>query len=268
MSDVEFIFGGSFDPIHFGHLHIIDSLQSLNSNWPIRILPCSVPALKKQTCASFQQRIEMINLALNDYENVIVDQREATRTGKSYSYDTLLELAREHPKRRFVWVIGSDNLESIGKWHHAKQLASYCHMIVVNRPNSSVEQQQSQVLDLGFQKAESYSQFAEVQSGLFYHYKITEKETSSTAIRENLRSSRTKSAVVSDGTQNNLVEQKLIIGTQATATKSVADGLAEHSQNIAFSAWDNETLSKRIDVLNIETPVAVKDYIRNNSIYW
>lgn len=272
MSDIEFIFGGSFDPIHFGHLHIINSLQDLNSSWPVRILPCSVPALKKQTSASFAQRVEMIQLALKDYHNVIVDRRESHRTGKSYSYDTLRELAKEYPSRRFILVIGSDNLETIGQWYQAKQLAKCCHLVVVDRPDNSVEQQQAFLTDLGFRAVTSHLELAEVPSGLFYHYKIIERDTSSTAIRDSLRGSRIESDAGNVGsknescTQNGSRKQNSLTVSNA-GSESCTNDLAQQSQNIALTSRDNKTASQMIDALNIETPVAVKDYIINHSIY-
>jgi nicotinate-nucleotide adenylyltransferase len=272
MSDIEFIFGGSFDPIHFGHLHIIDSLQDLNSSWPVRILPCSVPALKKRTSASFVQRVEMIQLALKDYNNVIVDRRESHRTGKSYSYDTLRELAQEYPGRRFVLVIGSDNLETIGQWYQAEQLAKCCHLVVVDRPDTSVEQQQAHLIDLGFRAVTSHLELAEVKSGLFYHYKIIERDTSSTAIRDSFRGSRIESDAGDVGSQNdsctqNETRNQNSLTVSNTGSENCANGLAKHSQNIALTSLDNKTASQIIDALNIDTPVAVKDYIINHSIY-
>jgi nicotinate-nucleotide adenylyltransferase len=272
MSDIEFILGGSFDPIHFGHLHIIDSLQDLNSSWPVRILPCSVPALKKRTSASFVQRVEMIQLALKDYNNVIVDRRESHRTGKSYSYDTLRELAQEYPGRRFVLVIGSDNLETIGQWYQAEQLAKCCHLVVVDRPDTSVEQQQAHLIDLGFRAVTSHLELAEVKSGLFYHYKIIERDTSSTAIRDSFRGSRIESDAGDVGSQNdsctqNETRNQNSLTVSNAGSENCANGLAKHSQNIALTSLDNKTASQIIDALNIDTPVAVKDYIINHSIY-
>ncbi len=272
MSDIEFIFGGSFDPIHFGHLHIIDSLQDLNSSWPVRVLPCSVPALKKRTSASFVQRVEMIQLALKDYNNVIVDRRESHRTGKSYSYDTLRELAQEYPGRRFVLVIGSDNLETIGQWYQAEQLAKCCHLVVVDRPDTSVEQQQAHLIDLGFRAVTSHLELAEVKSGRFYHYKIIERDTSSTAIRDSFRGSRIESDAGDVGSQNdsctqNETKNQNSLTVSNAGSENCANGLAKHSQNIALTSLDNKTASQIIDALNIDTPVAVKDYIINHSIY-
>ena len=261
MSDVEFIFGGSFDPVHFGHLHIIDSLQELGTHWPIRVLPCSVPALKKQTSATFAQRVEMIHLAVKDYENVTIDQREGARAGKSYSYDTLCQLTDEFSGRRLILVIGSDNLGSIGEWSHANQLASLCHLLVVNRPNSSVEQQQEQLIKLGFESTHSHLQLASKPSGLFYCYTITERETSSTAIREWLKQSRSANTFVNQSAQNKTSESNKI-------AKSDTDGLVEQQQDTAFSAPATKAQNRKIEALNIETPAAVRDYIKDNSIYW
>ncbi len=260
MSDVEFIFGGSFDPIHFGHLHIIDNLQSLSSDWTIRVLPCAVPALKKQTSASFEQRVEMLQLALSDYNNILVDQRENARSGKSYSYDTLCELTEEYSNRQFILVIGSDNLDSIGRWHKAERLAKLCHLIVVNRPDSNVEKQLIELVNLGFNPTESPLELTKLKNGLFYHYRITERNTSSTAIRESLRSRVTQNQEDENGAQHKLSECK-------TETQASAEGLVEHSRDTALTSPNNQSIAQTTATLDFETPVAVKEYILKNSIY-
>lgn len=183
MSKVEFIFGGSFDPIHNGHINIIESLIAEIPMWPIRILPCAVPALKKATSARFWQRCEMISLATEFMANVEIDTREFARKGKSYTIDTLIDLKKQYPERRFIVVIGSDNLDSIEQWHKSDQLRDFCHLLVVSRPNSTLNSLGNKMKKLEFHQSDELRELEREISGFYFVLSIEEKDISSTNIR-------------------------------------------------------------------------------------
>jgi len=186
MPAVEFIFGGTFDPIHNGHINILESLQRLCPQWPIRILPCAVPVLKKTTGATFEQRVEMIKLATEKYTNLNLDLREGERQGKSYTIDSVRELRQEHPDRRFILVIGSDNLDYLEQWHQCNQLVRFCHLLVVNRPASKLHNITQIMKRLGFEMTTELSELVTIESGVCFSLQIEEKDISSTHIRKNL----------------------------------------------------------------------------------
>ena len=185
---VEIVFGGSFDPIHMGHINIIENLNNQCPQWTIRILPCAVPALKKQTTASFQQRVDMIRLATNEFEHLQIDSREALRDGKSYTIDTLKELVNEHPERLFLLVVGSDNLQTINQWHSSGELANYCHLVVVNRKKQKMENLKPVMSELGFEEVSELEELVSKAAGLYFAFLINEKDISSTSIRNSLKS--------------------------------------------------------------------------------
>ncbi len=187
MSDVEFIFGGSFDPIHHGHLSILESLHASQASWKVRLIPCAVPALKQKTSASFEQRVEMIQLAVAGNQRVTIDCREAERVGKSYTYDTLVELKKEAKNRRLVLVIGSDNLASFDKWYSIEKFSNLCHLLVVNRPKSIIDQYLDKVKQVGFRLSDSLTELEQQLCGLCYRLKMQETKTSSTEIRKQLK---------------------------------------------------------------------------------
>jgi len=187
MKEIEFLFGGSFDPVHNGHLHVIKQLKKFAIDQPVRILPCSVPALKKVTGASFLQRVVMLEHAIRELdenaENIVIDPREGSRQGKSYTFDTLVELGQQYPDRNFILVIGSDNLESLKYWHNWRQLFEHCHLLVVNRPGASIKDIDAIAVSLGFCEAKTHLKLETTPCGRYYCLNIEEKDISSTEIR-------------------------------------------------------------------------------------
>lgn len=211
-SNIEFIFGGSFDPVHVGHINVIEKLRENCFDWPIRLLPCAVPALKDATNANFQQRVDMLRIATEHIDNIIIDERENTRTGKSYTLDSLQGLTKEKCSTRFVLVIGADTFKYMKQWHQWQQLKDYCHLLLVNRPGSSIDNLDSRMQQLGFDCTKNVQKLELLPSGHYYCLNIEEKDISSTSIRSNLhRGLSVKQLIPSkviDYIKKNLIYQK------------------------------------------------------------
>ena len=128
------IFGGSFDPVHFGHLWIAESaLESLGLD-QIRWIPAAQSPLKPNgPIAAAEDRLQMLRLAIGGADQHIVDDREIRRGEVSYSVDTVDELMAEFPDAQIVMVIGSDSLATMPKWHEPKKLLENVIPAVVQR---------------------------------------------------------------------------------------------------------------------------------------
>ena len=180
----EFIFGGTFDPIHHGHLAIIESLLEIDRDARVRVIPCAVPALKNAPSTSFNQRLEMLTLALSDQKRVLIDSREAQRAGPSFTIDTLTELKSEMPTTRLALVMGADSILDIEKWYQWQAFAKTCHLIVVNRPGIELSAIERAISISGFQKQLSYDALKSNAVGQAFYYQMPEKSESSTQIRD------------------------------------------------------------------------------------
>ncbi len=129
------IFGGTFDPIHFGHLRLaLEVWQSLKLDH-LRFVPCKQPALKSMPRASEAQRLQMLNIALTGHKQFIIDQRELSRPGVSYTIDTLQSLRDEFPDSPLCFIMGSDVFASFDQWHRWRELLALAHIVVVHRPH-------------------------------------------------------------------------------------------------------------------------------------
>jgi nicotinate-nucleotide adenylyltransferase len=136
------IYGGTFDPIHNGHLRVVVELISRKIVDRIILIPAGEPRLRETApIADGPTRLEMCKLAISDLpsgvkENVIASDLEITRSGPSYAIDTVEKL--DESGDELFWIIGSDAYANIDKWHRSQELQEKVSFIVVDRPGSDL----------------------------------------------------------------------------------------------------------------------------------
>lgn len=136
MSQLVVCYGGTFDPVHNGHLAIARAVRDALAT-QVRLLPAADPPHKGPTHADAEQRATMLELAVDGESGLRVDRRELHRDGPSYTIDTLRELRAElGPDAPIVWMIGSDSLVELDTWKHWRELFDYAHILAVQRPGS------------------------------------------------------------------------------------------------------------------------------------
>lgn len=129
------ILGGSFDPIHYGHLHIaLDLYQQLHLS-EVRFIPCKSHVSDKKIVATEQQRVTMLQLALQPYPYFSIDKRELNRPTPSYMIETLASLRHEMGNTPLGLILGYDNLATLDRWHQWTSLIDYAHLLIVPRPD-------------------------------------------------------------------------------------------------------------------------------------
>jgi nicotinate-nucleotide adenylyltransferase len=134
------IYGGTFDPIHLGHLHVITQLFEKNLVDQLLVIPAGVPLLRENApIATGQQRRTMCQLALADLpaeiaSNVQVNPIEILRTGPSYAIDTVEAVAQNYPDDTIVLVIGQDAAEKLNQWHRIDELREMVEFLIIARP--------------------------------------------------------------------------------------------------------------------------------------
>ena len=120
MSGAIGILGGTFDPIHYGHLRAAAEVRNALRLDEVRLIPANIPAMTTLGCAEFP--------------GLIADDREIRRAGPSYTVQTLQEMHDEHPGRPLAVIIGSDAFAEIASWKRWEQLFTLAHFIIVDRP--------------------------------------------------------------------------------------------------------------------------------------
>lgn len=132
------LLGGTFNPIHQGHVYLAQQAMQALSLSQVRFIPCHLPALKDQPCVSAEQRAHMVQLAIQDHADWVLDRCELARTGVSYTVDTLRHLRQQMGEQvSLIWLMGSDAYANIQQWHQWSSLLRLCHIVVIQRPDST-----------------------------------------------------------------------------------------------------------------------------------
>lgn len=134
-SGLDAFFGGTFDPIHYGHLRPVEILATKVPIEKVFLLPNHVPPHRPQPQATSQQRLVMVELAIKDHPLFAIDSRELEKNSPSYTIETLISLRQERgAEQPLAFIIGQDSLLSINTWHKWQQLLDNCHLLVCARP--------------------------------------------------------------------------------------------------------------------------------------
>lgn len=128
------ILGGTFDPIHFGHLRMALELHSALDLAKVHIIPCYQPVHREPPLANPQARVEMIKSAIIDEPAFQLDIREIKRQDRSYFIDTLLEMRNERPNTPLCIFIGLDAFLGFATWHRYTEILQNGHIIIAHRP--------------------------------------------------------------------------------------------------------------------------------------
>ncbi len=129
------LFGGTFDPIHFGHLRTALELYQTLDLLEVRMIPCFQPVHRKLPVASPEQRLAMLKEAIISEPALKVDDREIIRKGPSYTIETLISLRAEFPKIPFGLIMGIDALLGFASWHRWEEILNHTHLIIAHRPH-------------------------------------------------------------------------------------------------------------------------------------
>lgn len=132
------ILGGTFNPIHYGHLIMAEQALTQLSLDAVLFMPdYRPPHVDHKTAIDAQDRVNMINLAIKNNSKFQIELIEIKRMGKSYSYDTLSELKQLHPNVDYYFIVGGDMVEYLPKWYRIDDLIKMVKFVGVNRPGNS-----------------------------------------------------------------------------------------------------------------------------------
>lgn len=175
------LFGGTFDPVHYGHLKPLAELQSRLAADEVLIIPAARPPHRAPPQASVEQRVAMLRLALQEFPGFRLDTRELERQGPSYTVQTLQALRREQPSASLCLVMGSDAFAGLPTWYHWQDIPELANIIVIERPGAAVAAEQSWARSLLLKDAQ---QLREWPAGRVLPQCLTRYEISATRLRE------------------------------------------------------------------------------------
>ncbi|MFH8133771.1 nicotinate-nucleotide adenylyltransferase [Pantoea osteomyelitidis] len=140
MSELYALFGGTFDPVHYGHLRPVEALAAQVGLKKVTLLPNNVPPHRPQPEATPTQRVAMLQAAIADRPLFDIDERELARNTPSWTVSTLEALRAERGSQQPLgFIIGQDSLLTLAKWHRWQDLLSLCHLLVCKRPGYAAQ---------------------------------------------------------------------------------------------------------------------------------
>lgn len=184
------VFGGTFDPIHFGHLRTAFELREILELDEVRFLPAGDPPHRGAPLADGAARVAMARAATQDQPGFVVDDREVRRAGPSYTVTTLAELRAELPETPICLIVGMDAFQGLQTWHRWREIPDLAHLVVAHRPGWSPpgDGPLRQLLDeRATQRAHDLH---ERPAGRVFVHAVTQLEISSTDLRELVVSGR------------------------------------------------------------------------------
>lgn len=138
------IFGGTFDPVHWGHLIVAETALYQVSLQQVLWVPSYNPPHKK--AASFQHRLAMLQMAIADNPAFSISLVEQKRSGSSYAINTLIDLSEVYPNTRWYWIVGLDTFQTLPNWYRGQELAQLCDWLIAPRILNSKDITQSELI--------------------------------------------------------------------------------------------------------------------------
>ena len=192
------LLGGTFDPVHLGHLRIAwEVAEALDAE--VHLLLAAQPAHRARPIASVAQRVAALQAALVGQQRLQLDLRELRRAGPSYSIDTLREVRVEiGPQRALILLLGADAFAGLASWHHWRELFNFAHMVVLTRPGVAVSLADELRVEMRQREITQVNDLAARAAGLIYRLQVTALAISATQVREILAAGREPRYLVSE----------------------------------------------------------------------
>jgi nicotinate-nucleotide adenylyltransferase len=205
------VFGGTFDPIHLGHLRpALEILEGVGLE-EVRFIPCRVPPHRGEPHASPEQRWAMLHAAVWDQPGFCPDDRELRRDGPSYMVDTLASLRTERGETPLCLILGVDALLGLPTWHRWRELVELAHLIVMTRPGW-VFQEQGELGDFVAKRQIGHPADLRTRpAGRIVFQAVTPLDISATAIRGLIAKGRSPRYLLPDAVWREIQQQRLYL---------------------------------------------------------
>ena len=199
------LMGGTFNPIHYGHLRPALEIAEILDLDEVRFIPAKQPPLRDEPCVSAEHRSKMVELAIQDEARFVLDERELHRDNVSYTVDTLQSLRKElGDELPMCWLMGMDAYQRFTRWHQWGKILQLTHLVVSHRPSYVLENS----------KLDSYctkklSDLSSVKAGKVFFVSVTQLDISATMVRESLKNNRSIRYLLPDTVHNYINENNL-----------------------------------------------------------
>ena len=194
------IFGGTFNPVHWGHVRTASEIKNALDLDKMLMVPCGLPPHREQPQVSAESRLDMLSLAIEEFPELVIDDRELKRHGPSYSVDTLASLHEDNPGQCYALCVGADAFLQLDSWHRWKQLFELAHLVVAHRPGWSLEDCRNQLsVELQKEMDKRLGKPGDIENhkaGMIVSLNVTEIDISSSDIRQRIANKESISGLV------------------------------------------------------------------------
>jgi len=201
------LFGGTFDPVHYGHLRPALELAEHYALDTLYLLPNHRPQHRNAPQATTDQRINMLEQAVSDVPRLEVDVREAKRDKSTYTIDTLLEVRAEQPDATLVFFMGVDAFAKFDEWHRWEDILAQANLVVIDRPDSELSEFASALIESQFAKVGSVIEAGAV--GVIERQNVTQLAISATEVRRRVSAGQNIRFLLPDSVREYIVNQQL-----------------------------------------------------------
>ncbi len=204
------ILGGTFDPIHKGHVRIAEEIAKLPEFSKVLVVPCHIPVHREQPSASAIDRYNMTKLAFANSSNKIqVSKIEIERQTPSYAVETLRMLKNEYPNNTLCWIMGSDAFTKFDKWHKANEILDIASLIFVKRIGQEFIISNKLHDILNERSVNSISEFIKSYNGKILTLPLNPPEVAANQIRKKILANISVKSLIPEVVWNYIIEKGL-----------------------------------------------------------
>lgn len=192
------ILGGTFCPIHNGHLRLARYARDRLGLAEVRLIPTSIPPLRDEPAIAAARRLRWVKLAIAGEPGLVADARELRRRGPSYTVDTLASLRTQFPKMSLCLLLGQDSARQLPRWHRWRELPQLAHLVFFGRPGSRPALPAPLALLLRGRRVRNARQLQQRPSGLWLRASLPPLAVSASGIRRRLAAGLSVEGLVPD----------------------------------------------------------------------
>lgn len=208
------LFGGTFDPIHCGHLRTgLELMQALGLA-QLRWIPVGNPGHRHAPRAPAELRLAMVRAAIADQPGFVLDDREMRRGGVSYTYDTLKEIHYEYPSEPLCLLLGMDAFGGFATWHRWTEILEIAHLVVATRPGCALPAAGPLAAMLAERRALKSEDLQGSSAGMIHCRAVTSLEISSTELRDLLQQGGDPRYLVPEAVRTIILESECYAGAR------------------------------------------------------
>ena len=201
------LIGGTFDPIHFGHLRPALEIMEQLSLDQVRFIPSANPPHRWKPQASAEQRLEMVKLALDGVKKFEIDDREYHRDGPSYTVDTLISIRKDVDKKTSLcMILGMDAFEHFTKWKNWQEILELVHLVISSRPGYENIQKEDW---MGQRVTKNIADLNNSPAGRIFFAESNQFDISATYLRKQISSGKSAQYLTPKSVNKYILKKKL-----------------------------------------------------------